>query len=88
MAKDPRIDYFATSLPNLLLFDDDLVKRNRIESLVLSALAASGLGDDTSAIEQLQQVVVEDPNHIFAIEMLDWLSHPNPILSKQRVQNA
>ena len=32
MKAEPKIDYFATSLPNLLLFDDDLDKRNRIES--------------------------------------------------------
>jgi tetratricopeptide (TPR) repeat protein len=89
MAKEPKIDYFATSLPNLLLFDDDLVKRNRIESLVLTALARNGLGDDASALEQLQQVIVEDPNHIFAIEMLDWFSRAHLISSaKYRGQNA
>ena len=33
-----KIDYFATSLPNLLLFDDDLGKRNRIESLLLERI--------------------------------------------------
>jgi tetratricopeptide (TPR) repeat protein len=89
MAKEPKIDYFATSLPNLLLFDDDLVKRNRIESLVLSALVGNGLGDNASALEQLQQVVVEDPNHIFAIEMLDWFSRAHLISSaKYRGQKA
>ena len=89
MTKEPKIDYFATSLPNLLLFDDDLVKRDRVESLVLSALAANGLGDDARALEQLHQVVVEDLNHIFAIEMLDWLSRAHLISSaKQKGQNA
>src|SRR5260370_7727482 len=34
-----RTDYFATSLPNFLLFDDDLQKRNRIEGLFLRGLA-------------------------------------------------
>jgi hypothetical protein len=34
---ESKIDYFATSLPNLLLFDDDANKRNRIDSLLLSA---------------------------------------------------
>ena len=34
----PKIDYFATSLPNLLLFDDDLEKRNRIESTAVERL--------------------------------------------------
>ena len=30
METEPKIDYFATSLPNLLLFDDDLRKRNHL----------------------------------------------------------
>lgn len=71
----PKIDYFATSLPNLLLFDDDLDKRNQIESLLLKALASHGLGDEESGIGQLEQVIAEDPNHLFAAEMLDWLKH-------------
>ena len=40
-----KIDYFATSLPNMLLFEDDLQQRNRVESLLLSGLAAYGLGN-------------------------------------------
>jgi hypothetical protein len=67
----PSIDYFATSLPNLLLFDDDLPKRNRIDSLLLIALANDGLGREEEALLQLEAVVSEDPNHMFAAEMLD-----------------
>ena len=39
-----RIDYFATSLPALLLFDEDLDRRNRIECRYLEGLALAGLG--------------------------------------------
>jgi hypothetical protein len=74
MDATPKIDYFATSLPNLLLFDDDLAKRNRIESLVLSALASHGGGDREKAVGLLQQVIAEDPNHLFAEEALHWIS--------------
>jgi tetratricopeptide (TPR) repeat protein len=70
---EPKIDYFATSLPNMLLFDDDLAKRNRIESLLLSALASHGLGDEQIAVRQLQQLLAEDPNHILAAQMLCWI---------------
>ena len=70
---EPKIDYFATSLPNLLLFDDDLPKRNQIDSLLSCALATHGLGDPHDAIRQLEQVVALDPNHLFAAETLDWL---------------
>jgi tetratricopeptide (TPR) repeat protein len=67
------IDYFATSLPNLLLFDDDLEERNRKESLLLSALANHGLGHTDKAIGELRQVIAMDPNHLFAISMLEWI---------------
>lgn len=69
---EPRLDYFATSLPNLLLFEDDLKKRNRIESTVLLALASHGMGHRDRAAELLESVVAEDPNHQFAMEMLAW----------------
>ena len=70
---EPKIDYFATSLPNMLLFDDDLGKRNHVETLLLGALATHGLGDTESALVQLEQVVDLDPNHLFAAEMLGWI---------------
>jgi hypothetical protein len=74
MEAEPKIDYFATSLPDLLLFDDDLRERNRIESLLLSGLASHGMGDVQSAVSQLEQVVVSDPNYIFAAGMLEWIN--------------
>jgi len=61
-------------LPNLLLFDDDLGKRNRVESLLLSAMASHGLGDVETAIRQLEEVVSMDRNHLFAAEMLGWIN--------------
>lgn len=71
--QEARLDYFATSLPNLLLFEDDLERRNRVESLVLSALASHGRGDCAKAIQLLRQALSEDPNHLFAAEMLEDL---------------
>jgi tetratricopeptide (TPR) repeat protein len=73
MVAEPKIDYFATSLPDLLLFDDDLRERNRIESLLLSGLVSHGRGDVRNAVSQLGQVVAADPNHIFAAGMLEWI---------------
>ena len=77
MEMEPKVDYFATSLPNLLLFDDDLNKRNRIDSLLLSALANDGLGEGEEAIERLQQVIDEDSNNLFAKEILSWFKQKN-----------
>ncbi len=70
---EPKIDYFATFQPNLLLFDDDLSKKNRVEAALLGALAGDGLGDAKTAMRQLEQVLTEDPNHLFAAEMRRWL---------------
>lgn len=73
--KDPKIDYFATSLPNMLLFDDDIGKQNRVESLLLSALAHHGLGEIDNAEQELQHLLAEDPNNLVAIEALHRLHH-------------
>jgi tetratricopeptide (TPR) repeat protein len=72
MKVEPKIDYFATSLPNLLLFDDDLGKRNRADSLLLAALANHGLGNVETAANHLEQVLADDPNHLLAADMLAW----------------
>src|SRR5579864_4706607 len=70
--ENPKIDYFATSLPNLLLFNDDLAKRNRSEARFLMALAHHGQGDTAKAVQMLESIIQEDPNHLLAIEMLRW----------------
>ena len=61
-----KIDYFATSLPNFLLFEDDIGQRNHIECVFLCALASLGLGESDRAEEHLRQVLSLDPNHPFA----------------------
>ncbi len=43
------IDYFAVSLPDLQLFDDDLTVRNRAHCEYLIALGSYGLGDTARA---------------------------------------
>jgi tetratricopeptide (TPR) repeat protein len=73
MHTEPTIDYFATSLPNLLIFDDDLGKRNRIECNFLLALAQYGLGDAKDAAKNLELVLTEDPNQLSAAEIARWI---------------
>ena len=85
---EPRIDYFATSLPNLLLFDDDLVKRIRVDAMFLSALANDGLGDAERAADQLEEVLAEDPNHLLAAETLRWLKLRRTIAAKMQEERA
>lgn len=40
-----KIDYFAVSLPDLLIWDDDLTLRNRIHCLLVEGLGHLGLGN-------------------------------------------
>ena len=73
-AEEVKIDYFATSLPNFLLFEDDLQKRNRIDSLFLAGLAQAGLGQREQAEEKFRQVLALDVNHLWARLELEGLA--------------
>lgn len=57
------IDYFAVSLPDMLVFDIDINKRNEIHCSYLIALGYLGLGDETKATALLNQVLSMDLNH-------------------------
>ncbi|MBS1182603.1 MAG: hypothetical protein H6Q99_2483 [Proteobacteria bacterium] len=70
MASPAKIDYFATSLPTMLLFDDDLQLRRRVSSHVMLAEAAIGLGDPATGREHLQTALKLDPNHALAADLL------------------
>lgn len=66
MNREVKIDYFATSLPNFLLFEDDLQKRNRVECLFARGLAKFGLGHSAGAAADLQEALRLDRNHLWA----------------------
>jgi len=70
----PKIDYFATSLPNFLLFDDDLKKRNQIHCGYLAGLAKLGLGRTEEAVADLREVLALDINHQAAQTELESLA--------------
>ena len=74
MEADVKIDYFATSLPNLLLFEDDLQKRNQVDCVFLLALSELGLRNPKRAMELLNQVLSLDCNHIAAQQELEFLT--------------
>ena len=65
-----KIDYFATSLPTMLLFDDDLQRRQEITAIFIAAQAQFGLGQKKTAVRMLQQVLQRDPNHAFAADLV------------------
>lgn len=64
------IDYFATSLPTLLLFDDDLQAKQVRQARFLEAQALLGLGRNADAVRLLRQVLRDDPNHQLAFDAL------------------
>ena len=65
-----KIDYFATSLPTMLLFDDDLDQRQETTALFLQAQARLGLGETAKARRLLKKVLVRDPSHALAADLL------------------
>jgi len=70
------IDYFATSLPTMLLFDDDLQLRQETTAGFLQAQARLGLGEKRKSKELLQTVLRRDPNHPGAADLLREMSEP------------
>jgi tetratricopeptide (TPR) repeat protein len=69
----PVVDYFATSLPAMLLFQDDLTQRTRIASLFLEGQARLGLGQKERARRLFQEVLKLDRNHPMAADLLPEL---------------
>lgn len=78
MHEEVKIDYFATSLPNLLLFEDDLQKRNEVDGLFVLALTELGLQNPQRGMELLNQVLSLDCNHIAAQQEVESLTRSAP----------
>jgi tetratricopeptide (TPR) repeat protein len=66
----PKIDYFATSLPAMLLFEEDLARRQTITARFLEAQARLGLGDEAEGLRLLEEVLAMDNAHTGAIDLL------------------
>jgi tetratricopeptide (TPR) repeat protein len=63
---DIQIDYFAVSLPNLLIFDDDLNTRNQVHCDYMMGLGFLGLGELVKAKESFERVLSCDNMHFGA----------------------
>jgi tetratricopeptide (TPR) repeat protein len=61
------IDYFAVSLPDMLVFDMDINLRNTIHCKYLVGLGYLGLKDSTEGNKYLQEVLALDVNHQGAV---------------------
>ena len=72
LQKSPaKIDYFATSLPTMLLFDDDIQFRQETTALFLESQARLGLAQKARAKSLLKTVLRRDPSHALAADLLE-----------------
>jgi tetratricopeptide (TPR) repeat protein len=58
-----KLDYFAVSLPDLLIWDDDLTFRNKIHCTYMLGLGYFGLGNKSLAHQFLTDAKEMDSNH-------------------------
>ncbi|HLO29747.1 MAG TPA: tetratricopeptide repeat protein, partial [Anaerolineales bacterium] len=66
LSDEVRMDYFAVSLPDFLVFDVDIHERNRLHCFYMMALGHLGLGDLSAAKENFDAVLAMDPSHLGA----------------------
>ena len=60
------IDYFAVSLPDFLVFEDNLRRRNDIHRHYLQGLGHLGLREHVDAVRAFDAALSGDPNHLGA----------------------
>lgn len=58
-----RMDYFAVSMPDFTIFDEDMTEKNRLHCLYLIGLADIGLGNSKEAAEYFAKVTAVNPAH-------------------------
>lgn len=63
------IDYFAVSLPDFLIFDTDLDRKNRVNCSFLTSLGYIGLGDTKNAEKYIKTGLKDDASHQGLIEL-------------------
>jgi tetratricopeptide (TPR) repeat protein len=78
-----KMEYFATSLPAMLLFEDDLQLRQTISAIFLQAQAEFGLGNKIGARVLLKTVLRHDPNHSLATELLNDINETRAVRRKR-----
>ena len=77
------MDYFAVSLPDLLVFDQDLDMKNTLHCYYLIGLGLLGLGKIEEAKNNLQKVLNSNINHQGAaihLDMIEFLAQPSKVV--------
>jgi tetratricopeptide (TPR) repeat protein len=70
-SQDPMIDYFATSLPALLLFEENLEKSHKTKVTLLRGFALMGQGEQSEARELFERVLLLEPHCTCAADILE-----------------
>lgn len=76
MGDSIKIDYFAVSLPDLLIWNDNLNRRNVIHCWYLIGLGNLGMGEIQKAKDAFGKVMENDPSHQGAKIHLDFADKP------------
>ncbi len=61
------MDYFAVSLPDFLVFEDDLQRRHRLHCLFMAGLGYLARSEAAQARARFATVLAEDPAHVGAV---------------------
>ncbi|MGN1124536.1 MAG: tetratricopeptide repeat protein, partial [Eubacterium sp.] len=72
MNDNVKIDYFAVSLPDFLVFDEDLNRKNKVHCLFMKALGLLGKGENEKAKENFKKAFSLDNSH-FAANLYEQL---------------
>lgn len=68
-----KMDYFAVSLPDFVVFEGDLNQRNRLHCYYMIALGKLGLSDNEAAEQAFNEVLAEQPDHFGASIHHTWM---------------
>ena len=88
MHDEIKIDYFAVSLPDLLVFDQDLNKKNNIHCNYLLGLGNLGLDKQQQAEVSFKEVLEHDRNHQGAITHLNMIRFINNYGNNKKIMGA
>ncbi len=80
-----KMDYFAVSLPDFVVFDADLTQRNKIHCHYLIGLGELGLDNAEGAAQAFDAVLAAQPDHLGATVHRAWISDRQnyPLLTPQ-----